>query len=255
MNERSFTDLEYHTDGAVVELILDREEVYNAIRHETLHDFEAARERAEADDDISCILIRSKGSNSFSAGADLGVLDEYLDNSDDLASWLKDWDAAFGGLARSDLVVLTCVTGQALAGGLEIVLASDLCVTGEMAEFGDQHINFNLVAGGGGTQLLPRIIGPRRAKYLILTGAKIDAKQAQRWGLVNKVCETPVDESRKLAKNIAGHNQTSLSRAKNLVNRSMNTSLEEGLELERQTVLNHLSSSVARDGIDDFQDR
>lgn len=253
--ETELTDFTYSVSDGIAELVLDRPEVYNAFRHETIHDLETARIRAENDDDVHGIVLRSTGDDAFCTGADLNVIEGYTEDEQKLEQWLTEWHRAFMDLERGELPVIGCVTGQALAGGLELVLACDVIVAGPNARFGDQHINFDLVAGGNGTQMLPRIVGRRRAKYLILTGDTIDAETAQEWGLVNEVADEPRDAAMELAGRITEHHGDAIRRSKDLIDRGLDVPLDQGLALEREVVLNHLQSEVAKDGIERFKNR
>lgn len=248
-------DVEYAVRDGTAELIVDRPQVYNCVRHETLRDLETARTRAESDDDVGAILLRSRGTDAFSTGADLDVLAEYLQDPAAVERWLADWHRSVLGFARSELPVVGSVTGRALAGGLELVLACDVVIAHPEATFGDQHLNVDLVAGGGGTQLLPRIVGRRRAKYLVLTGETIDAGTARRWGLVNEVAEDPLAAAQELAGRITEHHPAALARAKRLIDEGLDAPLEAGLELERAVARDHLASDVAEAGIERFRNR
>lgn len=254
-DERTLHDFEYTVTDGIAELVLDRPEVFNCFRHETILDLETARKRAEADEDVRGILLRSAGDDAFCTGADLTVIEEYVEDPAKVERWLTDWHRAFMDLERGELPVVGCVTGMALAGGLELVLACDVVVAGSEASFGDQHINFDLVAGGNGTQMLPRIVGRRRAKYLILTGDTIDAETAREWGLVNEVAADPEEAAWELARRITEHHPDAIRRSKDLIDRGLDTSLDGGLALEREVVMNHLTSDVARDGLERFKNR
>lgn len=251
----TLSDIDYVVRDGTAELVIDRPAVYNCLRRETIRDLETARERAKSDDDIKVILLRSRGEEAFCTGADLDALAEYVQDPELVERWLADWHQAFLGLVRSDLPVVGSVRGQALAGGLELVLACDIVVAHPDTTFGDQHLNVDLVAGGNGTQLLPRVVGRRRAKYLVLTGDTIDAETAREWGLVNDVDDDTLAAARNLAGRITDHHPLALARAKKLIERGLDVPLEEGLALERTVVLNHLLSDVAKAGIERFRDR
>src|SRR6267378_307061 len=102
---------------------------------------------------------------------------------------LEDLDRVCAAVEGDVTVRVLTVTasGRALAGGLELMLVADLVIADEAARIGDQHANFGLVAGGGGSQRLPRLIGARRAKEMMLLGGWLSAAQARDWGLVNRV--------------------------------------------------------------------
>lgn len=247
-------DIEYAVEDGIAELVLDRPEAMNSIRRETLYDLEIARERAEEDDDIRAILMRSTG-DSFCTGGDLGAVLEYLDSADEAEVWLEHWHQVFTGLHRTDLPVIGCVDGLALAGGLEVSLACDVVIASPDATFGDQHINHNLIPVGTGSQMLPRIIGRRRAKYLILSGDTIDAETAYEWGLVSSISEEPLEEAREFAEGVADRHPSAVRRSKELVDRGLETSVETGLALERKVGATHLTSDIVKEALQQFQER
>src|SRR5262249_15410901 len=133
----------------------------------------------------------------------------------------------------------------------------DLAVADEGARLGDQHANFGLVAGGGGSQRLPRLIGARRAKELMLLGGWLSAAQALDWGLVNRVAPAgklgePVDE---LAATLAGLSGSANRTVKTLVNRGLDMALARGLELELDQVAEHMRSTDAAEGLRAFAEK
>jgi enoyl-CoA hydratase/carnithine racemase len=254
----SFADVNYEVRNGVAEVEIDRPARKNAMRTQTLSELDAARRLAVEDPDTSVVLIHSSSEDVFSAGADLAEVDDMLDADGNSVPPTKDWHNTLGRLANCELPTVCCVTGIALAGGLEVVLVCDLVVASSTSTYGDQHVNANLIAGGGATQRLPRIVGPRRAKELVLTGKQITAATAHEWGLVNEVVDegdSPLEAARDLAGDIAGHDSGTLEQTKHLLHRAMETDLEPGLELERQVVNAHLRSDAAKEGIERFLNR
>ena len=250
-----FEDLDYRSAGGVAWIEVDRPATMHSLRHETLAELVTARQRAEETDGVRAIVVGSRGDDAFCTGADLDLIGSYTDDADAIDRWLTDWRDAITGLRGSDLPVVGCVTGPALAGGLELVLACDVVVAGVDAVFGDQHLNYDLVPGGNGTQLLPRIVGPRRAKYLILTGDTIDAETARAWGLVNEVSSAPREAAEALAGRITDSHPDAVRRAKHLVDDGLESTLADGLDLEHDVASRHLTSKVASEGIERFQRR
>lgn len=255
-----FEDIEYSVEDGLAEILIDRVEKGNTLRPETIAEVDDARARAEADDDVRALAIRTAGEKFFSSGADLNSVLPIIEesNSDAVVEFNEQWHSVYDNIENSNLPVIAGVSGQALAGGLELTLVCDLVVATPDSTFGDQHINFNLIGGGGATQRLPRLIGLRRAKELLLTGDSISAEKAQDWGLVNRV--TDEDESleeavAELGKQIAGHHPVALRRQKHLANESLRTTLEEGLKLERETANVHLMSAATKEGLQKFMDR
>ncbi|MCF8095681.1 MAG: enoyl-CoA hydratase/isomerase family protein, partial [Desulfobacteraceae bacterium] len=150
--------------------------------------------------------------------------------------------------------VIAAVNGFALGGGFEIVLGCDIIITHEKAKFGQPEINLGIIPGGGGTQRLPRMIGPCRAKELIFTGDIISAQEADRLGIVNKV--VAIDELMptvmEIAKKIASKSPAALEIAKSAVNRGLQVGLESGLAYEREMYSLALSTEDKTEGVSAF---
>jgi enoyl-CoA hydratase/carnithine racemase len=153
--------------------------------------------------------------------------------------------------------VIAGVHGLALAGGLELLLVADLVVMDETARLGDQHANFGLIAGGGGSQRLPRLIGARRAKELMLLGGWVDAPQALGWGLVNRVAPAGQVGAavEALARELAGKSVAAGRVAKRLVDGGLDLTLQEGLALERRLAGEHMRGPDAAEGLRAFAEK
>ncbi len=133
----------------------------------------------------------------------------------------------------------------------------DLVVADEAARLGDQHANFALVAGGGGSQRLPRLIGARRAKELMLLGGWLDARQARDWGLVNRVVPTGTVEAATLAlaRDLAEKSGAASRTVKLLIDRGLDVDVRTGLALEKRTVAEHMRTDDAAAGLRAFRER
>jgi enoyl-CoA hydratase/carnithine racemase len=167
------------------------------------------------------------------------------------------WHRVFDRIERLPVPVIAGVHGLALAGGLELTMVCDLVVADEQARLGDQHTNFALVAGGGGSQRLPRLIGARRAKELMLLGGWLDATQALAWGLVNRVAPTgtAVETTLAVARELADKSGAASRAAKLLIDRGLDVDLRTGLELEKRVVAQHMRSDDAQAGLRAFAAR
>jgi enoyl-CoA hydratase/carnithine racemase len=250
------TVVAYERDGAIARLVLNRPQQLNAISPELLADLDAICQTLEADGAVKVVTLRGNG-RAFCAGADLKVVEEYAPDPDRWQRFMERWHRVFDRLEALPQIVIAGVHGFALAGGLELVLVCDLTVADEAARLGDQHANFGLVAGGGGSQRLPRLIGARRAKELMLLGGWLSAGQALDWGLVNRVAPAgklteTLDE---LARDLAGKSGSSNRTVKTLVNRSFDCDLASGLELERAAVARHMQGADAREGLRAFAEK
>jgi enoyl-CoA hydratase/carnithine racemase len=165
-----------------------------------------------------------------------------------------------GGITKNlpiDKPIIAAVNGHCLAGGLEIALACDLRIASENATFGLPEVTRGIIPGAGGTQRLPRLIGPERALDLILTGRRIDAREAERIGLVTRVVAQDAlrREAIAVAEAIAGNGPLAVRAAKAAVWRGLDVPLEEGLRLEQLLAEPVRQSEDAQEGPRAFLDK
>lgn len=190
-------------DGNVATLVIDRPQRRNAIDPETSREMNDAVVALEADPDVWVIVLTGAG-DVFCAGADLEAV-----AAGRVREIIGAQPGGFGGLVRSKrrTPVIAAVNGHALAGGFELVLACDLVVAAEDAEFGLPEVARGIMAGAGGLVRLPHLIPAKRAFELILTADRIGACEAQALGLINRVVARPdvLSEARALAARIAGN--------------------------------------------------
>ena len=243
-------------DAGVAHIVLDRPAQLNAISPELLHDLDAACATIEADADVRAVALTGAG-RVFCAGADLRVVEDIAPDPDGWRAFMDLWHRVFDRIERLPPPVIAGVHGLALAGGLELILVCDLVVADEAARLGDQHANFGLVAGGGGSQRLPRLIGARRAKELMLLGGWLDARQARDWGLVNRVVPTGTVEAATLAlaRDLAEKSGAASRTVKLLVDRGLDVDVRTGLALEKRTVAEHMRTDDAAAGLRAFRER
>jgi enoyl-CoA hydratase/carnithine racemase len=246
----------YASDGGVARLMLNRPDRLNAISPELLEDLDRACAAVEGDPGVRAVTLTAAG-RVFCAGADLRAVKELSPDPRRWDAFMGLWHRVFDRIEALPVPVIAGVQGLALAGGLELVLVADLVVADEGARLGDQHANFGLVAGGGGSQRLPRLIGARRAKELMFLGGWLGAAEALAWGLVNRVAPagavaTVVEE---MAGTVAAGSGSANRTVKALVNRSFDTELREGLALERRLVAEHMRSADAAEGLRAFAEK
>ena len=243
-------------DGAVAHVILDRPAQLNAISPELLRDLDRACAAVEGDAGVRAVALTASG-RAFCAGADLGVVQELAPDPERWRGFMDLWHHVFDRVERLPVPVIAGVHGLALAGGLELTMVCDLVIADEQARLGDQHANFALVAGGGGSQRLPRLIGARRAKELMLLGGWLDAQQALAWGLVNRVAPagTVVEATLALARELAAKSAAASRTAKLLIDRGLDVDLRTGLALEKRVVGEHMQGDDARAGLRAFAER
>jgi len=231
--------IRFECDGAIALLTIDRPKVHNALDFETSDALVDAWMRFRDDDALRVAILTGAGERAFCAGADLrGVADFYKTLTSAQRLRRSEQVPGLGGITKNlaiDKPIIAAVNGYCLAGGLEIALACDLRIASENATFGLPEVTRGIIPGAGGTQRLPRLIGPERALDLILTGRRIDAREAERIGLVTRV--VALDDLRQeaiaVARAIAENGPLAVRAAKAAVWRGLDVPLEEGLRLEQ----------------------
>jgi enoyl-CoA hydratase len=218
-------------------IMLNKPEVHNAISMEMRQQLGEALDFANFDDSVRVVIISGKG-KSFCVGVDLK--ERKTMSEKEVSSLREKGPVNQNKIINLNKPVIAAVNGYCLAGGMELALACDIRIASEDAAFGLPEISLGIIPGGGGTQLLPCLIGDSRAREMILTGERIDASTAERFGLVNKVVrrEDLVKEARELASKMTNFSPISLKNAKRALNRSREVGLTEGFIYEVQAYLN-----------------
>jgi enoyl-CoA hydratase len=219
------------TRGRVGLIRLNRPQALNALSATLREELLAAAERFDADGAISVIVITGSD-KAFAAGADIK---EMVDKSY-IDVFAGDFAAEYERLTRLRKPLIAAVAGFALGGGCEVAMMCDMIIAADSARFGQPEIKLGVIPGMGGTQRLTRAIGKAKAMDLILTGRMMDAAEAERSGLIARVVPAAdlLNETMKIAEQIAALSLPSVMAAKEAVNRSQETSLEEGLRFERR---------------------
>jgi enoyl-CoA hydratase/carnithine racemase len=216
---------------AIATIRLDRPPV-NALNDQVTGELATAAREAAADDDARAVILYG-GEKVFAAGADIKEMAEagYATMAT-RASGLQSTLALIGGIGKP---VVAAITGYALGGGLELALAADFRVAGQGARLGQPEILLGVIPGGGGTQRLPRLIGPARAKDIVFTGRMVPAAEANAIGLVDQV--VPDEEVYRAARDMVRRYATgpalALRAAKQAIDHGLDVDLATGLEIER----------------------
>ncbi len=233
-------------------ITLNRPAKLNVLSIATLKALAAHFKDAQDDPETHCVILTGAG-KAFCAGADLS---EYLQTGSQayldperLDAWLT-----IEGFAKP---IIAAVNGYALGGGLELALLCDIIIASEDARFGTPEINVASFPGDGGTQRLPRIVGRPFATQMILTGTIIDAATAESKGLVGEVTTAAKLEQRALevAETVASKPVAIAVQAKRAIRQADETSLSEGLRLERQLVAEAFSDPDRREGLRAFAEK
>ncbi|HLI41253.1 MAG TPA: enoyl-CoA hydratase-related protein [Streptosporangiaceae bacterium] len=216
---------------AIATIRLDRPPV-NALNDQVTGELAAAAREAEADRAVRAVILYG-GERVFAAGADIKEM---------AGAGYADMLARAGGLQSALALVagigkpvVAAITGYALGGGLELALAADFRVAGQGARLGQPEILLGVIPGAGGTQRLPRLVGPARAKDIVFTGRMVPAAEAHAMGLVDRVVPDGevYREARDLVRRYAAGPALALRAAKQAIDHGLDTDLATGLEIER----------------------
>ena len=211
-------------------ITLNREDVRNALKAEVRQDIADSLQIAENDPEVRVVIITGAGRKVFSAGGDIKQM---ADNT--MWDVLERKPDIFAQIHNLPKPVIAAINGLALGGGCEMAMACDFRVAGENARIGQPEINLGIFPGGGATQRLQKLVGIGRAKELIFTGDILDAREAERIGLINKVfpADDLMDRTMDIARKIGGKGPLALKLAKMAMNMGMETGLAIGLGYER----------------------
>lgn len=238
-----YQTLLYQQDEHVVTLVYNRPQQHNAINRAMNGELQHAWQRFRDDDDAFVLVITGAGETTFCAGWDLQDAAETteLGDYDRYRRELYGSAGACGYTRRVDVFkpVIAAVNGYAFAAGLETALLADIRIAAENAEFGATERRWNIVGGDGLTARLPLMVGFARAMELIITGRRIDAREAERIGLVNEIVPRGQALARALAlaREIAQLPQGAIRTDKETVMRGVGRTLEERLRIEAEMVI------------------
>jgi enoyl-CoA hydratase len=227
-----YRNLQFETEGDVGIITLNRPHHLNALTRDLLQEMDSLLEENEPSHSVKGLIIRGSGGKAFSVGDDIVAVREF--NSIEFGNLLRLGQRVFNRIHTYDKVVLACIEGYALGGGLELALACDFRIASEDASFGFPEIGLGVIPGWGGTQRLTRIVGEMRAKELILTCEQINAEEAYRIGLVNKVVpkERVVEEGISMIRKVISKAPLAVKFSKRLINEAHSAHPSVGLGYE-----------------------
>jgi enoyl-CoA hydratase/carnithine racemase len=219
-------------EDGVATLRLDRPKV-NALNQQMLDEIREVATEAAGRRDVAAVVVYG-GERAFAAGVDIKEMAEM--SYTDMADRSGAIQAAMNAVAAIPKPVVAAVTGYALGGGCELALAADLRFAADTAVLGQPEILLGVIPGAGGSQRLPRLVGPSRAKDLIFTGRQVKAEEALAIGLVDRVVSAAdvYAEALAWARQFAGGPAYALRAAKETIDFGLRVDLATGLELERQ---------------------
>lgn len=246
----------YEKSEGLATITINRPEVRNALTQALMAELGHAIDQAEADEQVRVLILTGAGDRSFVSGADIGEVGA-RDTLTELGLNSRLRRDVLSRLEHLFKPSIAAVNGYALGGGCEIAIACTLRIAADSARFGQPEINLGIIPGLGGTQRLTRLVGKGRAMELILTGDPIDAQEALRIGLVNKVVPAAqlMEEARALGKKLAAKPPLALRAAKDAVDYGADMGLAAALELENRLFAIVSGSADKAEGVAAFLEK
>lgn len=246
--------VEYTKEGKIAIFTINRPEALGALNVEGMRQLNNAFIDFRDDDELLVGIITGTGDKAFSAGVDIKDYLPFVKRTTD-----KPWKRPAGIMRELDIwkPLIAACNGLTYGGGLELALACDMVIASENATFALPEVTVGLCPGGGGTQRLPRVIPRRIAAEMLFTGKPIDAQEAYRIGLVNKVVprDELMTEAKKLAETICQAAPLAVRTAKEAMMRGLDMSLAEGLRLEDDFQRYIMSTKDFEEGITAFREK
>jgi enoyl-CoA hydratase len=242
------------TDGKIGIVKINRPDVLNAVNVETILEIEKAVKEFNDNKDILVIIITGEG-KSFVSGSDISRLAEM--DSLKAREYSQIGQRVLSYIENIEKPVIAAVNGYALGSGCELAMACDIRIASEKAKFGQPEVKLGLIPGHAGTQRLARLVGVGKAKEMIFTGDLIDAQEAMRIGLVNKVVASDkiIEEAKNIAHKIIDVGPTAVRLAKTVINRGIDANLTTASSYEMEAFSILFSTDEAKEGMKAFLEK
>jgi enoyl-CoA hydratase len=242
-------------DDHVVTLTLNRPDKLNALNEELLQELAARVDELDRDATVRCAILTGAGEKAFAAGADIAGFSELAPSQ---AKRFADLGHALGhAIERAHFPVIAAVNGFALGGGCELALCCDFIYASDKAKLGQPEVNLGVIPGFGGTQRLPRRVGPARARELCMTADPVGEEEALRIGLVNAVVPHAelMTRVREVARKIASKAPLAIASVKRVIGRGADVPLATANELEATAFSALFGSADQREGTRAFLEK
>ena len=252
----AYQEIIYEKEGGLAIITFNRPEVRNALNYLAIDEALEAASDADADDSVRVLILTGAGDKAFVAGADIEEL-RARNTLTELGKRSAQRRVLANLLETMSKPTIAAINGFALGTGLELALACTIRIASENARFGQPEINLGIMPGNGGTQRLPRLVGEGRAMEMILTGDLIDAQEACRIGLVNRVVPQAelMPYVKELATKLASKPPLAVKLAKNAIHTGLNLSLNDGIEYENKLFAILCGSQDKQEGIAAFLEK
>lgn len=248
----SYDNIRVEHSDRVVTITLDRPKALNALNQTTMREVVDAVTSRDADPEVGCFIITGS-EKAFAAGADIKEMKDKTATQMYQADFFADWDA----LTRARTPIIAAVAGYALGGGCELAMMCDFIIAADTAKFGQPEINLGVLPGMGGSQRLTRAVGKAKAMEMCLTGRNMGAEEAERSGLVARVVPAAelLDDAHETARTIAAKSKVAATMTKEAVHAVDETSLTQGVLLERRLFHSVFASADQKEGMAAFAEK
>lgn len=249
----SYENILVETVERVAVITLNRPKALNALNDALMDELGEALQRFDADEAIGCIVITGSD-KAFAAGADIGMMASYSYMDVYKGDYVtRNWET----LRRVRKPVIAAVAGYALGGGCELAMMCDIILAADNVHFGQPEVKLGTMPGAGGTQRLPRAVSKAKAMELCLTGRMMDADEAERAGLVSRIVPLAElrDEALRTAATVAGYSLPIVMMIKESVNTAYESTLAEGVHLERRLFHATFATEDQKEGMQAFIDK
>ena len=253
----SYTTLTYEVQDHVGVVTFNRPDAANAMGPEMAAELNAVAREIDSDPDVRAVVITGAG-RMFCAGGDLGAFAAAGEGARSLLLQMTgDLHVGLSRLARTNAPVIAAVNGTAAGAGFSLVMFCDLAVSAESAVYTMAYTRAGLSPDGSSTYFMPRKIGDRRARELMLTNRVLSAQEALDWGVVNDVVpdDQLMDTAMKLARSLASGPTQAFGQVKTLLNGTFDQSLESQMELEARAIADMITTADGQEGVSAFLDK
>ena len=247
----NYTKLIVDVKDKICTVKINNPEAMNALNSTILSELDAAFTEIAANEDVSVVVITGEG-RAFVAGADISQMSTM--NATEGKAFGVQGSAVFRKIENLDKPVIAAINGFALGGGCELAMACDIRIASNKAKIGQPETGLGITPGFSGTQRLPRIVGPGKAKEIIYTAKPITADEAYRIGLVNSVVEPEalMDAAYAMAKQIAKNAPIALKYSKEAIDKGMQTDIDSAISLENDLFALCFSTEDQKEGMKAF---
>lgn len=255
MEAVSLTHLTFEQEEGIGLIAINRPQALNALNTGVLKELSELCDAIARDSEVKAVIITGAGDKAFVAGADIGEMSSLSALAG--REFARAGQQVFNQIENMPQPIIAAVNGFALGGGCELAMACDIRIASEKAKFGQPEVPLGICPGFGGTQRLPRLVGEGRAKELIFTGDLIDAAEAYRIGLVNKVVPTgeAVNAAKELARKIISRAPVAVQMSKAAINKGRNVDLASGVDYEAEVFGLCFATADQKEGMTAFLEK